>query len=147
MLANTTHQEVSQLFTPKQLVETGNETLLGQWVSFVREMERRALGWLHEGLDWVPRTFASIEVWKRKTTLVSRGQRSCKNPQQFQFYLCSVSMGIEWCRNHSRSHELLSSVALPDEFTWVQQGWCELLYRKSQPAHSTVLWILLGTRF
>ena len=29
-LAHTTHQEVSQLFTPKQLVETGNETLLGQ---------------------------------------------------------------------------------------------------------------------
>ena len=34
MLANTTHQEVSRLFTPKQLVETGNETLLGQWGLF-----------------------------------------------------------------------------------------------------------------
>merc|ERR1712136_530376 len=29
----------------------------------------------------------------------------------------------------------------------VQQGWSELLHRKSQPAHSTVLWILLGARF
>ena len=28
------------------------------------------------------------------------------------------SMGIVWCRNHSRSHELLSSVALPAECTW-----------------------------
>ena len=28
------------------------------------------------------------------------------------------SMGIVWSGNHSRSHELLSSVALPDEFTW-----------------------------
>ena len=27
------------------------------------------------------------------------------------------SMGIVWCRNHSGSHELLSSVALLDEFT------------------------------
>ena len=28
------------------------------------------------------------------------------------------SMGIVWRGNHSRSHELLSSVALPEEFTW-----------------------------
>eukprot|EP00450_Noctiluca_scintillans_P000614 CAMPEP_0194480986 /NCGR_PEP_ID=MMETSP0253-20130528/3610_1 /TAXON_ID=2966 /ORGANISM="Noctiluca scintillans" /LENGTH=352 /DNA_ID=CAMNT_0039320439 /DNA_START=60 /DNA_END=1118 /DNA_ORIENTATION=+ len=28
------------------------------------------------------------------------------------------SIGIVWRGNHSRSHELLSSVALPDEFTW-----------------------------
>ena len=28
------------------------------------------------------------------------------------------SMGIVWRGNHSHSHELLSSVALPDEFTW-----------------------------
>ena len=28
------------------------------------------------------------------------------------------STGIVWCRNHSHSHELLLSVALPAEFTW-----------------------------
>ena len=45
------------------------------------------------------------------------------------------SMGTVWCRNHSRSHELLSSVALPDEFTWCNKDGVKLLYRKSQPAH------------
>ena len=58
ILAHTTHQEVSQLFTPR----------------------------LHTS------ELLSHEVQE--------------------------SMGIVWCRNHSRSHELLSSVALPDEFTW-----------------------------
>ena len=31
------------------------------------------------------------------------------------------SMGIVWRGNHSLSHELLSSVALSDEFTWCNQ--------------------------
>ena len=32
--------------------------------------------------------------------------------------LSQESVGIGWRGNHSRSHELLSSVALPEEFTW-----------------------------
>ena len=59
MSANTTHQEVLQLFTPKQLVETGNETLLGQWgLLRTRNGEGHLVG-VYEGLDWVPRTLSS----------------------------------------------------------------------------------------
>ena len=118
----------------------------------------------------------------------SRGQRSCKNPQQFEFYLCSMSMFafrsvavFTLCANAVRiptltphlfcntsSHERIAEprssrvhghcvVQKPLSFSrvalvcgvarrvhLVQQGWCELWYRKSQPA---VLWILLDTRF
>ena len=59
MLAHTTHQEVSQLFAPKQLIETGNETLLGQWGLLRTRNGEGHLDGLHEGLDGVPRTLSS----------------------------------------------------------------------------------------
>ena len=65
------------------------------------------------------------------------------------------SVSIQSDRYHlvgvARKPLSFSRVALvcgvPERIHLEKQGWCELLYRKSQPAHSTVLWILLGTRF
>ena len=57
--ANTTHQKVSQLFTPTHLVETGNETLLGQWGLLRTRNGEGHLDGLYEGLDWVSRTLSS----------------------------------------------------------------------------------------
>ena len=47
---------ILQLFTPKQLVATGNETLLGQWGLLRTRNGEGHLDGLYEGLDWVPAT-------------------------------------------------------------------------------------------
>ena len=51
MLALTTHQEVSQFFTPTQLVETGNETLFRQWGLLRTRNGEGHWDGLYEGLD------------------------------------------------------------------------------------------------
>ena len=48
------------------------------------------------------------------------------------------SMGIVWRGNHSRSHELLSSVALPDEFSWCNKVAISTFHSGSCWAHGSM---------
>ena len=41
---------------------------------------------------WIGSLAHSLRKSESENDACSHGQRSCKNPQQFQFYLCSMSM-------------------------------------------------------
>ena len=53
----------------------------------------------------------AVRLLGRRHRILMEGRTPCVRA------ISSGMMGIVWCRNHSRSHELLSSVALPAEFT------------------------------
>ena len=53
----------------------------------------------------------AVRLLGRRHRILMEGRTPCVRA------ISSGMMGIVWCRNHSRSHELLSSVALLAEFT------------------------------
>ena len=118
-----------QLFRVKhsQLVETGNKTTKlcsDSGVSFVRVMQKGTwMGSIRVWIGSLAHSLRSVAVFKLCANAVwvptltpyfysSTSHERIAEPRS------SGIMGIVWCRNHSRSHELLSSVALPAEFTW-----------------------------